>query len=85
MKGLKLFCFLLVLLFLKGCGRCIMPEDGYVHNLLIYMAADNSLSDLALENMNEIIAHADVPEDHALLVFIDRRNTGAISYSSKES
>ena len=54
-----------------------MPEDGYVHNLLIYMAADNSLSDLALENMNEIIAHADVPEDHALLVFIDRRNTGA--------
>ena len=77
MKGLKLFCFLLVLLFLKGCGRCIMPEDGYVHNLLIYMAADNSLSDLALENMNEIIAHADVPEDHALLVFIDRRNTGA--------
>jgi hypothetical protein len=62
-----------------------MPEDGYVHNLLIYMAADNSLSDLALENMNEIIAHADVPEDHALLVFIDRRNTGAISYSSKES
>ncbi len=77
MKGLKLFCFLFVLLYLEGCDWCIKPPDEYVHNLLIYMAADNSLSDLALENMNEIITHADIPENHALLVFIDRRNTGA--------
>jgi hypothetical protein len=77
MNRAKLLSLLLTGLLLTACDKWHLPCGKYEHNLLIYMAADNSLSDLARGNMTEIIAGSSVPRDHALLVFIDRKDQGA--------
>ncbi|HRW94976.1 MAG TPA: clostripain-related cysteine peptidase [Bacteroidales bacterium] len=77
MNRVKLLSLLLTGLLLASCDKCHPPCGKYEHNLLIYMAADNSLSDLARSNMTEIIAGSSIPRDHALLVFIDRKEQGA--------
>ena len=77
MKRVKLLGLFVLCLAFASCDHCIIPSGKYEHSLVVYMAADNSLSDLALANMNELVANASVPKDHALLVFIDRKNTGA--------
>ncbi len=70
-------------LLFSGCEKCIIPCDRYEHNLLLYMAADNSLSEISQVNMTEIITNAVVPSDHALFVFIDRKNQGAFLIRAK--
>jgi hypothetical protein len=77
MNRAKLLSLLLTGLLLAACDNCHLPCGKYEHNLLIYMAADNSLSDLARGNMAEIISGSSIPGDHALLVFIDRKDQGA--------
>jgi hypothetical protein len=64
-------------LLLTACDKCHLPCGKYEHNLLIYMAADNSLSDLARGNMTEIVSGSAIPQDQALFVFIDRKDQGA--------
>jgi len=78
MNRVKLLSLLLTGLLLTACDPCHLPCGKYEHNLLIYMAADNSLSDLARSNMTEIITGSSIPRDHALLVFIDRKEQGAL-------
>ncbi|OQC39137.1 MAG: Clostripain family protein [Bacteroidetes bacterium ADurb.Bin037] len=75
MNRFKLLYLSVLCLFLTACQRCIIP--WYRHNLLVYMAADNTLSDLAAENMDELIVNSFVPSDHALFVFTDRTHKGA--------
>jgi hypothetical protein len=77
MNRVKLLYLYVFCLSLTACQKCIIPCGRYEHNLLVYMAADNSLSDLATVNMDEIITNASIPSDHALFVFIDKRNEGA--------
>ena len=77
MKRVNLFYLLTIFLLFASCERCIIPGGGYEHNLLIYIAADNNLSEVARENMNDIITHASVPAGHALVVFTDIKNQGA--------
>ena len=66
--GLVFFC-----LSLTSCEEWFHPRSRYEHSLLVYMAADNSLSELAKTNMQELLAHASLPEDHALFVYTDGR------------
>lgn len=70
--GLVFFC-----LSLTSCEEWFHPRSRYEHSLLVYMAADNSLSELAKTNMQELLAHASLPEDHALFVYTDGREQGA--------
>ena len=77
MIRVKLLSLLLSGLLLTTCDKCPLHCGKYEHNILIYMAADNSLSDLARSNMTEIITGSSIPRDHALLVFIDRKEQGA--------
>ena len=83
MKRVKLLCLLGFCLLFPACEKCIIHCDRYEHNLLIYMAADNSLSDISQTNMTEIVTNAAVPSDHALFVYIDRKNQGAFLIRAK--
>jgi len=83
MKRVKLLCLLGFCLLFPACEKCIIHCDRYEHNLLIYMAADNSLSDISQTNITEIVTNAAVPSDHALFVYIDRKNQGAFLIRAK--
>lgn len=70
-------------------GRCSdtpEPETERVfsHNLLIYMAADNSLSANAKANVDSLLAHVSVPSNHALLLYVDRRNKDAFMIRARQ-
>ncbi len=77
MKKSNLLGLFFLFLSLTACERWFFPCSGYTHSLLIYMAADNSLTDLAETNMAEILNHSRLPEDHALFVYTDRKGVGA--------
>ena len=69
MNRVKLLSLLLTGLLLTACDPCHLPCGKYEHNLLIYMAADNSLSDLARSNMTEIITGSSIPGGDGITIF----------------
>lgn len=77
MKKSNLLGLFFLTLTLTACERWFFPCSRYEHSLLVYMAADNSLSDLAVENMEELLDHSQLPEGHALFVYTDRAGAGA--------
>ena len=81
MKFLRLYPLLLLAALFTACEEehVIVPEDTTSHTrtVLVYMAADNSLTSFALEDLEEMrTGMAEVNEPNAcLLVYVDDGRT----------
>lgn len=62
------YFLLIISVIIIGCSWNDSPEDEWT--ILIYMAADNSLSDNALEDISEM-TECDIPDDVNVIVQID--------------
>lgn len=71
------FCMAWGLFFCCSCCDKKEPDAPILHNLLIYMAANNNLSSNAITNFNDILKNNNIPENQALFVFMDRPYTDA--------
>lgn len=74
----KLLCVVLVSLCVASCGDDV-PEPGesrYKHTVIVYMAADNSLSADSNNDINEMkAAMSKIPEGCQVVVFHDDNST----------
>lgn len=71
------FCMVWCLFLCCSCCDKKEPDAPILHNMLIYMAANNNLSSNAITNFNDILKNNNIPENQALFVFMDRPYTDA--------
>ncbi|NDV60057.1 clostripain-related cysteine peptidase [Bacteroides sp. 519] len=64
----QLVIILTALLSLMGCGK---TEENFKRTVIVYMSADNDLSDNALRNIEQMKSSFPVNEENNLIVFVN--------------